>query len=163
MCRIRTRSKREASSQNLTRKTSHTLNVPYNFLNGFELISKMTRGASQSAEIRRSAEKSHVCSVCKQRNLQNLQSHILLQSVHKDIVSDVSQLRVGQGDKEDNQARYDSLGSNLLHSVETNGVGRSLAGTKHLKHLQSKKCKKHLKHLQSDKEVQETPQTPAIK
>ena len=35
------------------------LNVPYNFLNGFELISKMTRGASQSAEIRRSAEKSH--------------------------------------------------------------------------------------------------------
>ena len=36
------------------------LNVPYNFLNGFELISKMTRGASQSAEIRRSAEKSHV-------------------------------------------------------------------------------------------------------
>ena len=43
------------------RKTSHMLNVPYNFLNGFELISKMTRGASQSAEIRRSAEKSHVC------------------------------------------------------------------------------------------------------
>ena len=62
MCRVRTRSKREASSQNLTRKTSHMLNILYNFLNGFELISKMTRGTSQSAEIRRSAEKSHVCS-----------------------------------------------------------------------------------------------------
>ena len=61
MCRVRTRSKHEASSQNLTRKTSHMLNIPYNFLNGFELISKMTRGTSQSAEIRRSAEKSHVC------------------------------------------------------------------------------------------------------
>ena len=60
MCRVRTRSKREASSQNLTRKTSHMLNIPYNFLNGFELISKMTCGTSQSAEIRRSAEKSHV-------------------------------------------------------------------------------------------------------
>ena len=61
MCRVRTRSKREASSQNLTRKTSHMLNISYNFLNGFELISKMTCGTSQSAEIRRSAEKSHVC------------------------------------------------------------------------------------------------------
>ena len=61
MCRVRTRSKREARSQNLTRKTSHMLNIPYNFLNGFELISKMTRGTSKSAEIRRSAEKSHVC------------------------------------------------------------------------------------------------------
>ena len=60
MCRVRTRSKREASSQNLTWKTSHMLNIPYNFLNGFELISKMTRGTSQSAEIRRLAEKSHV-------------------------------------------------------------------------------------------------------
>ena len=60
MCPVRTRSKREASSQNLTRKTSHMLNIPYNFLNGFELISKMTNGTSQSAEIRRSAEKSHV-------------------------------------------------------------------------------------------------------
>ena len=59
MCRVRTRSKRAASSQNLTRKTSHMLNVPYNFLNGFELISKMTPGTSKSAEIRRSAEKSH--------------------------------------------------------------------------------------------------------
>ena len=39
------------------------LNIPYNFLNGFELISKMTRGASQSAEIRWSAEKSHVWSL----------------------------------------------------------------------------------------------------
>ena len=55
-----TRSKREASSQNLTRKTFPMLNIPYNFLNGFELISKMTCGISQSAEIRRSAEKSHV-------------------------------------------------------------------------------------------------------
>ena len=61
MCRVRTRSKREASLQNLTRNTSHMLNIPYNFLNGFELISKMTRGTSQSAEIHRSAEKSHVC------------------------------------------------------------------------------------------------------
>ena len=60
MCRVRTRSKRKASSQNLTRKTSHMLNIPYNFLNGFELISKMTCGPSKSAEIRRSAEKSHV-------------------------------------------------------------------------------------------------------
>ena len=60
MCHVRTRSKREASLQNLTRKTSHMLNIPYNFLNGFELISKMTRGTSQSAEIRQSAEKSHV-------------------------------------------------------------------------------------------------------
>ena len=60
MCRVRTRSKCEASSQNLTRKTSHMLNIPYNFLNGFELISKMTPGTSQSAEIRQSAEKSHV-------------------------------------------------------------------------------------------------------
>ena len=60
MCRVRTRSKREASSQTWTRKTSHMLNIPYNFLNGFELISKMTRRTSQSAEIRRSAEKSHV-------------------------------------------------------------------------------------------------------
>ena len=60
MCRVRTRSKREASSQNMTRKTSHMLNIPYNFLNGFELISKLTCGTSQSAEIRRSAEKSHV-------------------------------------------------------------------------------------------------------
>ena len=60
MCRVRTRSKREASSQNLTRKTSHMLNIPYNFLNGFELISKVTCGTSQSAEIRRLAEKSHV-------------------------------------------------------------------------------------------------------
>ena len=64
MCRVRTRSKREASSQNLTRKTSHMLNIPYNFLNGFELISKMTRGTFQSAEIRRSAEKSHVWCMC---------------------------------------------------------------------------------------------------
>ena len=60
MCCVRTRSKREASSQNLTLKTSHMLNIPYSFLNGFELISKMTCGASQSAEICRSAEKSHV-------------------------------------------------------------------------------------------------------
>ena len=60
MCRVRTRSKREASSQNLSWKISNMLNIPYNFLNGFELISKMTRGTSQSAEIRRSAEKSHV-------------------------------------------------------------------------------------------------------
>ena len=60
MCRIRTRSKREASSQNLTRKTSHMLNIPYHFLNGFELISKMTRGSSQSEEICQSTEKSHV-------------------------------------------------------------------------------------------------------
>ena len=60
MCCVRTRSKREASSQNLTQKTSHMLNVPYNFLNGFELISKMIRGTSQLAEICRSAEKSHV-------------------------------------------------------------------------------------------------------
>ena len=60
MCCVRTRSQREASSQNLTRKTSHMLNIPYTFLNRFELISKMTRGASHSAEIRRSAEKSHV-------------------------------------------------------------------------------------------------------
>ena len=37
------------------------LNIPYNFLNGFELISKMTRGTFQSPEIRRLAEKSHVC------------------------------------------------------------------------------------------------------
>ena len=57
MCRVRTRPKREASSQNLTRKTSHMLSIPHNFLNGFELISKITRGTSQSAEIRRSAEK----------------------------------------------------------------------------------------------------------
>ena len=63
MCHVRTRSKREASSQNLTRKTSHMLNIPYNFLNGFELISKMTRGTSQSAEIRRLAEKSHACNL----------------------------------------------------------------------------------------------------
>ena len=63
MCRVRTRSKREASSQNLTRKTSHMLNIPYNFLNRFELISKMTRGTSQSAEIHRLAEKSHVWKV----------------------------------------------------------------------------------------------------
>ena len=63
MCRVRTRSKREASSQILTRKTSHMLIMPYNFLNGFELISKMTRGTSQSAEIHRSAEKSHACRV----------------------------------------------------------------------------------------------------
>ena len=69
MCRVRTRSKREASSQNLTRKTSHMLNIPYNFLNGFELISKMTRGTSQSAEIRRLAEKSHVCSICIHRSI----------------------------------------------------------------------------------------------
>ena len=63
MCRVRTRtrSKCEASSQNLTRKISHMLNIPYNFLNGFELISKMTCETSQSAEICRSAEKSHVC------------------------------------------------------------------------------------------------------
>ena len=54
----------EASLQNLTRKTSHMLNIPYNFLNGFELISKMIRGTSQSAEIRQSAEKSHVCIQC---------------------------------------------------------------------------------------------------
>ena len=60
MCRVRTRSKREASSQNSTWKISHMLNIPYNFLNGFELISKMTRGTSQSTEIHRSAEKSHV-------------------------------------------------------------------------------------------------------
>ena len=60
MCHVRTRSKCEASSQNLTRKTSHMLNIPYNFLNGFELISKMTSGTSQLAEIRRSTEKSHV-------------------------------------------------------------------------------------------------------
>ena len=51
MCCVRTRSKREASSQNLTRKTSHILNIHCNFLNGFELISKMTRGTSESAEI----------------------------------------------------------------------------------------------------------------
>ena len=51
MCCVRTRSKHEASSQNLTRKTSHLLNIPYNFLNGFDLISKMTRGTSQSVEI----------------------------------------------------------------------------------------------------------------
>ena len=61
MCRVRTKSKREASSQNLTLKTSHMLNISYNFLNGFELISKMTRGPSHSAEIRWSVEKSHVC------------------------------------------------------------------------------------------------------
>ena len=61
MCCVRTRSECEASSQNLTRKTSHMLNIPYNFLNRFELISKMTCGASQSAEIRRLVEKSHVC------------------------------------------------------------------------------------------------------
>ena len=51
MCRVRTRLKREASSQHLTRKTSHMLNIPHNFFNGFELISKMTRATSQSAEI----------------------------------------------------------------------------------------------------------------
>ena len=45
-----------ASSQNLSRKISHMLIIPYNFLNGFELISKMTCGTSQSAEIRRLAE-----------------------------------------------------------------------------------------------------------
>ena len=65
MCHVRTRSKREASSQNLTRKTSQMLNIPYNFLNGFEPISKMTRGTSQSAEIRRLAEKSHVWQIIK--------------------------------------------------------------------------------------------------
>ena len=72
MCRVRTRSKREASSQNLTRKTSHMLKIPYNFLNGFELISKMTCGTSQSAEIRRSAEKSHVWALQKHHSLSSL-------------------------------------------------------------------------------------------
>ena len=46
MCCVRTRSKHKASSQNSTRKTSHMLNIPYNFLNGFERISKMTCGTS---------------------------------------------------------------------------------------------------------------------
>ena len=45
---------------NLSWKTSHMLNIPYNFLNRFELISKMTRETSQSTEIRRLAQKSHV-------------------------------------------------------------------------------------------------------
>ena len=57
MCHVRTRLKCEASLQNWTQKTSHMFNIPYNFLNGFELISKMTRGSSQLAEIRRSAWK----------------------------------------------------------------------------------------------------------
>ena len=43
-CRVRMRSKRKASLQNLTRKISHMLNIPYNFLNGFELISKRPVG-----------------------------------------------------------------------------------------------------------------------
>ena len=49
---VRTILQHEASSQNLTQKTSHMLNIPYTFLNGSELISKMTCGAPQLAEIR---------------------------------------------------------------------------------------------------------------
>ena len=60
---VRMRLKLETSSGNLTQKTSHMSNIPYHFLNGFELISKMTSGDSQLVEICRSTEKSHVCNL----------------------------------------------------------------------------------------------------